>query len=79
MFPLDRGVNSLIGSLRAHGIEPNQNVYASLDGVWAELMIRPVEAAHVIGELLKYVGEPARSYNRQRATAPRSELQQLRC
>ena len=56
-YPLTRGVNSLISSLRASGIAPNQNVYASLDEVWAHVMTRPVEAAHVIGKLLRYVGE----------------------
>jgi hypothetical protein len=56
-FPLERGVNSLVSTLREHGIGPNQNVYASLDGVWAELMGRPVEAAHVLGKLLRHVGE----------------------
>ena len=57
LHPLDRGVNALIKSLRDHGIGPGQNVYASLDGVWAELWTRPIEAAHVLGKLLLYVGE----------------------
>ena len=57
LYPLTRGVNSLIKSLRDAGIGPNQNVYVSLDGVWAELITRPVEAAHVLGKLLRYVGE----------------------
>ena len=56
-YPLTRGVNSLIKSLRDNGIEPNQNVYVSLDEVWAHLITRPEEAAHVLGKLMKYVGE----------------------
>ena len=54
---MDRGVNSLISSLREAGVGPNENVYVGLGGVWAELITRPVEAAHVLGKLLLYVGE----------------------
>jgi predicted TIM-barrel fold metal-dependent hydrolase len=57
LYPLDRGVNRLITSLLDHGIGPNENVYAALDVVWAELMTRPDEAAHVLGKLLRFVGE----------------------
>jgi predicted TIM-barrel fold metal-dependent hydrolase len=57
-YPLTRGVNSLIKSLRDNGIAPNsKNVYVSLDEVWAHLITRPTEAAHVLGKLMKYVGE----------------------
>jgi hypothetical protein len=56
-YPLDRGVNSLISSMLAEDIGPNENVYVSLDAVWAELITRPTEAAHVLGKLLRYVGE----------------------
>lgn len=57
-YPLTRGVNSLIKSLRDNGIEPNgKTVYVSLDEVWAHLITRPTEAAHVLGKLIKYVGE----------------------
>ena len=35
LYPLDRGVNSLIHSLRVAGMGPNENVYAMLDLVWA--------------------------------------------
>jgi hypothetical protein len=57
LYPLNRGVNSLITSLLAAGIGPNENVYAGLGGVFAQLMDRPIEAAHVLGKLLLYVGE----------------------
>ncbi|MDD9934278.1 MAG: amidohydrolase family protein [Myxococcales bacterium] len=69
-YPLDRGVNSLIKSLRDANIGPNgrdlddadgpvtTQVYASLNHVWAELMTsRNDEAVHVLGKLLLHVGE----------------------
>jgi predicted TIM-barrel fold metal-dependent hydrolase len=57
LYPLTRGVNSLIKSMLDNGIGPNENVYAGLGGVFAQLMDRPTEAAHVLGKLLLYVGE----------------------
>jgi hypothetical protein len=67
-YPLNRGVNSLIWSLRKAGIGPNgtcmngntvrTNVYAECGGVWPNLMTnRMEEAAHYWGKLLKYIGE----------------------
>lgn len=56
-YPLTRGVNSLIKSLRDQRIGPGSNVYVSLDAVWAHLITRPTEAAHVLGKLLLHVGE----------------------
>jgi uncharacterized protein len=51
------GVNRLISSLLASGVGPNQNVYAELGTTWWSLMGRPDQAAHVLGKLLKHVGE----------------------
>ena len=51
------GVNRLITSLRKAGIGPNENVYAELGSTWWYVMRYPTEAAHVLGKLLKYVGE----------------------
>jgi predicted TIM-barrel fold metal-dependent hydrolase len=67
-FPLDRGVNSLIKSLRDAGIGPNgtrldggdqvTHVYADCSSVWPNLMLgRVEEAMHYWGKLLKHVGE----------------------
>jgi hypothetical protein len=67
-YPITRGVNSLIYSLRKAGIGPNgvpmrdgvpvTNVYAECGGVWPNLMtMRTEEAMHYWGKLLKYVGE----------------------
>jgi hypothetical protein len=51
------GVNRLITSMRKAGIGPNENVYAELGSTWWYIMRYPVQAAHVLGKLLKYVGE----------------------
>jgi len=56
-YPRDRGVNSLIDSLQAAGIGPGSNVYAELGTTWREVMTEPLQAQHVLGKLLKYVGE----------------------
>lgn len=53
------GVDDLITSLANSGITPDspQNVYAEIGSTWRYLMRDPDQAAHVIGKLLKYVGE----------------------
>jgi uncharacterized protein len=51
------GVNRLISSMIAAGVGPNQNIYAELGTTWWSLMGSPDEAAHVLGKLLRYVGE----------------------
>lgn len=53
----DVGVNRLISSVLGSGIGPNQNVYAELGTTWWSVMGSPDQAAHVVGKLLKYVGE----------------------
>jgi hypothetical protein len=53
----ERGVNCLIKSLEDNGIKPGSNVYAELGSTWYSLMRRPEAAAHVVGKLLKHVGE----------------------
>ena len=40
-----------------NGIEPNNNVYAELGSTWRNLMSSPTPAAHVLGKLVKHVGE----------------------
>src|SRR5690606_25153019 len=52
-----KGVDTLIRSLEDSGIGPNQNVYAELGSTWREVMSNPVEAEHLIGKLVKYVGD----------------------
>ena len=51
------GINRLISSMRRKGIGPNENVYAELGSTWWYVMRSPETAAHVIGKLLKHVGE----------------------
>ena len=51
------GVNRLIASLERAGIGPNENVYAELGTTWWNLMRTPTQAAHVLGKLLRHVGE----------------------
>ena len=51
------GINRLISSMLAAGVGPNQNVYAELGTTWWSVMGSPDQAAHVLGKLLKHVGE----------------------
>jgi uncharacterized protein len=53
----ERGVDALIRSLEENGIGPGGNVYAELGSTWREVMKKPDQAAHVIGKLLKHIGE----------------------
>ena len=53
----ERGVDALIRTLEANGIGKDGNVWAELGGVWREVMKKPLEAAHVMGKLLKHMGE----------------------
>ncbi|MCS6805239.1 MAG: amidohydrolase [Blastocatellia bacterium] len=52
-----KGIDALIKSLHDHGIPPNANVYAELGSTWRQVMKNPAAAAHVIGKLLRFVGE----------------------
>jgi hypothetical protein len=52
-----QGTNSLVTVLSQNGIGPNQNVYAELGSTWQSVMTDPTQAAHVLGKLLRYVGE----------------------
>ena len=51
------GINRLITSMRRAGVGPNENVYAELGTTWWNVMRSPDSAAHVLGKLLRYVGE----------------------
>jgi uncharacterized protein len=51
------GVDRLIRALEENQIAPNSNVYAELGTTWRNLAQQPQNAAHVIGKLLRYVGE----------------------
>jgi hypothetical protein len=43
--------------MKRNGIGPNENVYGKLGSTWWYVMRYPTQAAHVLGKLLKYVGE----------------------
>ncbi|HEX2234525.1 MAG TPA: amidohydrolase family protein [Thermoleophilaceae bacterium] len=51
------GVNRLITSMKRNRVRPNQNVYAELGSTWWTVMRDPTQAAHLLGKLLKHVGE----------------------
>lgn len=51
------GVGRLEQSLRDAGVAPGGNVYGELGSTWFLVSRRPEEAAHVIGTLLRCVGE----------------------
>lgn len=55
--PAPEGVDRLIRSMQDHGVEPGSNVYAELGGTWWFLLRDPTAAAHVLGKLLRFVGE----------------------
>ena len=52
-----RGVDTLIKSVEANGIGRNANVYAELGTTWRFVMRDPTTAAHLVGKLLKHIGE----------------------
>lgn len=57
-----RSTNSLVTALLKAGVGPNENVYAELGTTWQVVSTNmivggPTAAAHVLGKLLKYVGE----------------------
>jgi uncharacterized protein len=52
-----RGVNALIRVFERHGLAHTGNLYAEIGATWRLLMQDPTQAAHVIGKLLKHVGE----------------------
>ena len=51
------GVNRLISSMHRAGVGPNENVYAEIGSTWWYTFRYPTQAAHVLGKLLKYVGQ----------------------
>ncbi len=50
------GVDRLVTSLADARVAPGANVYAELGSTWYLMLRRPVEAAHVLGKLLRAVG-----------------------
>jgi uncharacterized protein len=50
------GTDRLIRAVQDNGLQ-GKNVYAELGSVWSQIMNNPIVAQHVVGKLLKYVGE----------------------
>jgi uncharacterized protein len=50
------GVDRLLASLDHADVPPAANVYAELGSTWFCLVSRPIEAAHVLGKLIKRLG-----------------------
>jgi predicted TIM-barrel fold metal-dependent hydrolase len=51
------GINRLIKAMKDAGVGPNENVYAELGSTWWTIMRDPAQSAHVLGKLLRHVGE----------------------
>jgi uncharacterized protein len=51
------GVDRLIASVTGAGLGPGSNVYAELGTTWRSLMGDPTQAAHLLGKLMRYLGE----------------------
>ena len=51
------GVNSLVTALKNNGFDSGKNVYGELGSTWASIMSNTKAATHVLGKLLKYLGE----------------------
>ena len=51
------GIDELIRSVEEHEISRNSNVYAELGSTWRYAMRDPNTAAHIIGKLVKHIGE----------------------
>ncbi len=51
------GVDELIRSVEENGVGRNANVYAELGSTWRQSMRDPDSAAHIIGKLVKHIGE----------------------
>ena len=51
------GVDELIRSIEENGVARNSNVFAELGSTWRHSSRDPDSAAHIIGKLVKHIGE----------------------
>jgi len=51
------GVNSLVTACMDNGIGPGGNIYGELGTTWRSVMTNKTAATHVLGKLLKFLGE----------------------
>lgn len=55
---VNKGIDRFIKAYIENGFKPNEgNLYAELGSTWRYHMNKPEQAAHVIGKLLKYLGD----------------------
>jgi hypothetical protein len=52
-----KGIDELIRSVEENDIPRNSNVYAELGSTWRFVMRDPDSAAHIVGKLVKHIGE----------------------
>jgi hypothetical protein len=51
------GIDTVVRAMEDHGLAPNGNLWVEIGTTWRETMNDPSQAAHVMGKLLKHVGE----------------------
>jgi hypothetical protein len=51
------GTDSLVQTVLDNGLGTGSNVYAELGSTWQQVMREPDQAAHLMGKLLRYLGE----------------------
>ncbi|HEX3542285.1 MAG TPA: amidohydrolase family protein [Acidimicrobiales bacterium] len=51
------GIDTLLAALDRHHVPANDNVWVDLGTVWRQVLTDPDQAAHVLGKLLRRVGE----------------------
>lgn len=54
--PNPAGIDRMVKAVLDHGLGSDGNVYAELGSTWRNLMASPLQAAHAMGKLLKYLG-----------------------
>ena len=74
------GVDALIRSVEDNGIGRNANVYAELGSTWRFASRNPEMAAHIIGKLVKHIGEQNVLYGSDSIWfgSPQDQIQGLR-
>ena len=76
----NEGIDGLIKSVLENGLGLGSNVYAELGSTWRMLMRDPEEAGHVIGKLVKHLGEDNVLYGSDCVWygSPQDQIQALR-
>jgi predicted TIM-barrel fold metal-dependent hydrolase len=74
------GVDELIRSVEESGVPRNANVYAELGSTWRFALRNPTMAAHIVGKLVKHIGEENLLYGSDCIWygSPQDQIQALR-